>query len=234
MQKKILMVAAALAIILPLSSAAYASDGLGKTLNTYYGTENLSFGGLTYTGSGEGTIPQIRVGGSSRIGNFYLGNSARLAFGKIDGLKADRFSFNIMPGWIIPLNSDLDIIPYVRLAAVLQEQYSGTSLRNPGNQADLKFGYDLGGGAALQWSPVNRLVVMPSADVSYYRQGYAQYNNNNDTHSTVYLSTTEYREKLGVYYYLTNWLNIGVHVGADQFGTGANLVSYGAGLGINF
>ncbi len=75
---------------------------------------------------------------------------------------------------------------------------------------------------------------MPSADISYYRQGYAQYNNNNDTHSTVYLSTTEYREKLGVYYYLTNWLNIGVHVGADQFGTGTNLVSYGAGLGINF
>ncbi len=69
MQKKILTVAAVLAIILPISSAAYASDGLGKTLNTYYGTENLSFGGLTYSGSDGGTIPQIRLGGSSRIGD---------------------------------------------------------------------------------------------------------------------------------------------------------------------
>ncbi len=216
-----------------LPAAAMASDGLGKTLNMYYGTENLSFGGLTYSGTGGGTIPQITIGASNRIGDFYIGHSISLAFGKIDGIKSDRYALNLTPGWIIPLNSSLALIPYVRLAGVLQDSYVG-SLRDP-NEANLKFGYDLGGGVAMQWSPIDRLVVMPSADVSYYRQGYDQYNNNNDTNSTAYLSTTEYRENLGVYYYLTDWLNIGVHVGADQFGTGGtSLVSYGAGLGIDF
>lgn len=226
--RKTTLLLSALLLSAGLPTAAMASDGLGKTLNMYYGTENLSFGGLTSSGTNGGTIPQITIGGSDRIGDFYIGHSVSLAFGKIDGIKSDRYALNLTPGWIIPLNSNLALIPYVRLAGVLQDAYVG-SLRDP-NKANLKFGYDLGGGVAIQWSPVDRLVIMPSADVSYYRQGYDQYDNNNDTdnkiNSTAYMSTTEYRENLGVYYYLTDWLNIGVHVGADQFGAdGTTLVS---------
>lgn len=216
-----------------LPITAEASDGLGKTLNMFYGTDNISFGGLSYSGNGGGTIPQIEIRGNDQIGDFYIGHSVSLAFGKIDGIKADRYALNIKPGWIFPITSNLAVVPYARLAGVLQDSYVG-SLRNP-SEAKLKFGYNIGGGVALQWSPISRLVVTPSADASYYRQGYDSYNNNTDTNTTSYISTTEYREQLGIYYYLTDWLNIGVHVGADQFGTGGtSLVSYGAGLGIDW
>ncbi len=221
------------------SIPAFASDGLGKNLNLYYGTTNLSFGGLTYTGNNGGTIPNIRISSPYNIGNFYLGISSDLSFGHINGLRADRYTFNIEPGWIFPINKDLAFVPYIRLAALGQAIYGITGSKSAHDShissgSNVKFGYNIGGGAAVQWSPVNRLVIVPSFDISYYRQGYDAYENDHSKY-TAYISTSEYRERLGVYYYLTNWLDLGINIGADQYGTGGgSIVSYDAGLGVNF
>ncbi len=223
------MTAAALTLGLPL--AAFASDDGSSTLQDYYGTFHIGFGALHY--SNGGSLPQLHLSSNNRFGNFFLGSGANLAFGRIDGLKADRYSFDLRPGWIYQVSKNLDIVPYARAGANFQDVYQG-ALRDP-TSASLKLGYALGGGIGVNWSPINRLVISPRADVSYYRQDYGHFKNSAGKRVNKYLSTTEYREKLNVSYYVTRWLSLGVYVGADQFGSSnASLVSYGGMLGLNF
>ncbi len=60
------------------------------------------------------------------------------------------------------------------------------------------------------------------------------FDNTTDTHTTVYRSTTEYREQLAALYYPWRWLHLGIDVVAHQFANGGSFISYGGGLGINF
>jgi hypothetical protein len=232
MRLRHLFAATAFACVALTYASASTADNLGKTLDWYNNSTTLTFGGLHY--SNGGTIPQIKAASNYHFGDFYIGNSVSFAFGRINGYKANRYTLGFTPGWLIPLNSDLALVPYARIAGVLQDTYSGTSLQNT-QDAQLKLGYEIGGGAGIQWSPVHRLVINPSADVAYYRQAYAQFDNQNNTHSTVYLSSTETREQLAVNYYPWQWLHFGLDVEARQFGAHASsLISYGAGLGISF
>ena len=162
-----------------------------------------------------------------------MGNSASFAFGHIDGFKANRYSLGFEPGWIVPVTSSLAIVPYLRLAGVAQDAYVGSNLHTA-NDANARLGYNLGGGFGVQWAPTDCLVVNPKFDANFYRQGYYAFNKTTHTHSTVYRSTTEYREQLAVLYYPWQWLHLGLNVAAHQYANGGSFVSYGAGLGINF
>ncbi len=219
--------AAVIVMVLPITALA----STGSTLDNYYGTTHIGFGGLSYSG---GTIPQITISQNSKFfGNFYLGSSVNLAFGSIQGAKADRDSFDLRPGWIFHIGKSLDIIPYARAGIILQDVYSG-SVSKP-TEASLNMGYVLGGGIGVNWSPIHRLVISPLADISYYRQRYGSFTDGSGDKTDGYLSTTEYRERIDVNYYLTNWLSLGVYAGADQLGASdSSLVSYGGMLGVNF
>ena len=212
------------------SPFAFANDGLGKLLNRYNNAETITFGAVTY--SGGGSTPQVRVFGNSHFGDFSLGNSVSLGFGHIDGYKADRYSLGLEPGWIVPLTRNLAIVPYLRVAGIAQDTYVG-NLRTS-DDAHLRLGYNLGGGIGVQWAPTNYLVVNPKVDASFYRQGYYAFNNTTHTRTTVYGSTTEYREQVSVLYYPWKWLHLGINVIAHQYATGGSFVSYGGGLGISF
>nr|WP_226824276.1 hypothetical protein [Acidithiobacillus caldus] len=214
-----------------IAPAAFAHDGLSRILNRYNDSETITFGATTY--SGGGSTPQIRAFGSSHFGNFYLGDSVSFAFGRIHGFKANRYSLGLEPGWIFPITRNLAIVPYVRVAGVAQDTYAGSSLHRT-NDAHVRFGYNLGGGFGVQWAPTNYLVINPKFDASFYRQGYYAFDNTTDTHTTVYRSTTEYREQLAALYYPWRWLHLGIDVVAHQFASGGSFVSYGGGLGINF
>jgi hypothetical protein len=229
--KKKVVIAATMSTLLVAAPAAFANDGLSKTLNLFNDSQTITFGATTY--SGGGSTPQIRVFGNSHFGDFSLGNSVSFAFGHIDGLKANRYSLGFEPGWIVPVTRNFAIVPYVRLAGVLQDTYAGSSLQST-NNAHARLGYNLGGGVGAQWAPTNYLVINPKVDASFYRQGYYAFDNNTHTHSTLYRSTTEYREQLAVLYYPWKWLHLGLDVVAHQYASGGSFVSYGGGLGINF
>ncbi|AEK58648.1 conserved hypothetical protein [Acidithiobacillus caldus SM-1] len=230
MQKKPIVVAASLVVFALTSTSALAGDGLSNILNRFNNSETITFGATTY--SGGGSTPEVRIFGNSHFGDFYLGDSAALGFGHIDGFKADRYSIGIEPGWIVPVTGNLAIVPYLRLAGVAQDTYIG-HLRTS-SDAHLRLGYNLGGGIGLQWAPTDYIVVNPKFDASFYRQGYYAFNNTTDTHTTVYKSTTEYREQMAVLYYPWKWLHLGLNVIGHQYANGGSFVSYGGGFGINW
>lgn len=229
--KNKLVIAAVISTIVATSPMAFANDGLSNLLSRFNSSQTITFGATTY--SGGGSTPQIRVFGNSHIGNFSLGSSASFAFGHVNGYKADRYALGFEPGWIVSVSNNLAIVPYLRIAGVLQDSYVGSSLRSTTN-ARARLGYNLGGGFGVQWAPTNFLVINPKFDASYYRQGYYKVNEKTDTHSTVYGTTTEYREQLAMLYYPWQWLHLGLNIVAHQFASGGSFVSYGAGLGINF
>ena len=221
-----------IAAVLALQPLAATAKGLGNTLQRYNNSMNVVLGGMTYQGAGGGTVPQIGVLGNSHFGDFYLGNSLSFAFGSIHGQRANRFSLNLRPGWIVPLSRNVAIVPYARAGLDFQDEYAG-NIHSP-TAASLNFGYALGGGLSLEWSPVHRLVINPSVDYSATRQRYARFNNQTQTHENYYLSGHETRETLNLLWYPLNWLHVGLNVRDRQFGKGSSILSYGGMVGFSF